>query len=100
MKYFLLTMLFIFVGCSTCPPCVPTHEVVDNTLPMYDCPAPPELPDLILPSWPVLADDADEQQRKQWYVDMAQTVNALIDILKSRVSDLEAMLDAYRKPVE
>ena len=101
MKYTILVsvVLILSLGCgTTCPPCVPIHEITEVVTPIYQCPEPPTLPGLTLPALPVLPDAATDAQRKQWYVDMVQTVNVRIDILRERVDALNAMIEAYREP--
>ena len=48
--------------------------------------------------WPALAGDATSDQIKAWYVDMAATARARIDILRERVDALDTLLEAYRAP--
>jgi hypothetical protein len=93
----LLLLIAFSLGCSSCPPCSPEHTVVDNQLPIYYCPSPPELPPLVLPPWPVLPDNPTSEEIKTWYIDMATTVKAWISILSDRSETLDGMLDAYRK---
>lgn len=97
---FLICVAILAQGCATCPPCVPETTIKEVLVPTYLCPEPPTLPLLELPDWPVLADDATDAERKQWYVDMMITVNVRIDILRERVDVLNVMLGAYREPTQ
>ena len=94
--YLLVAGAILVQACSTCPPCVPTHEVVEVKVPVSSCPPPPELPPLVLPPWPVLADDATPEEAKTWYVDMVETINARTSILNDRIEALEKLLASYK----
>ena len=86
------------LGCSsTCPPCVPTHEVVEVITPVYNCPEPPDVPALTLPPWPTLPEPATDEQFKQWYFEMLQTAKVRMFLLNDRVETLDLILGAYRE---
>ena len=88
----------LLTGCaSTCPPCVPTHEIIEVITPVYNCPEPPALPPLELPPWPALGTDPTPEQIKAWYVGMVETYRARMYMLRERVDTLNTMLNAYRK---
>ena len=93
--YLLISGAVIAQACSTCPPCVPTHEIVEVLVPVSSCPAPPELPPVVLPDWPILVDDATAEETKTWYVDMVETMYARFAILTGRIDGLNQILASY-----
>ena len=98
--YLLICGAILTQGCaSTCPPCVPTHEITEVITPVYNCPEPPTLPPLTLPPWPVLGADATPGQTKAWYVGMVETYRVRMFMLRERVDALNTMLGAYREPI-
>lgn len=61
----------VFLGCSTCPPCQPTVETVEVQVPVYSCPDPPELEDLLLLPYPPYPGSlATEQEIKDWFAEV------------------------------
>lgn len=94
--YLLISVAIFAQACSTCPPCVPTHEFQDVAIPVFSCPDPPDIPPVVLPPWPVLADDASDNETKQWYVDMVEVYKARTTILNQRIDSLTAIIEAYR----
>ena len=89
-------LLVLFAGCSTCPPCAPEQVIVDNPLPVYSCPAPPEFVPFALLPWPVLPDDPTPEQIKAWYVEITRIVDLDISGCASSLATCTAYLDAYR----
>ena len=95
---FIFVVLILSIGCaSTCPPCVPTHEVVEVITPVYNCPEPPEPSDPPLPQWPTLPELATDDQIKQWYLNMMETAKIYLFLLNERVETRDLMLGAYRE---
>ena len=91
-------ILILAVGCSTCPPCAPGQVIVDNPIPVYSCPEPPEFVPFALLPWPVLPDDPTPEQIKAWYVDVVRVNDLQISGCMSSLSTCSEYLDAYRQP--
>jgi len=90
-----LCVLFTCLGCSSvCPP--PKVETVEVNIPVYSCPEAQEVPQLVLPDFPVLPDGFSEEQSKDWYAEMVSVAKARHKILLARIQALEEMLDQYR----
>ena len=98
MRYLLIVCVILAQACSTCPPCVPTHEVVEVRVPISSCPQPPDLPQLVLPPWPTLSPDATVEEIKTWYVDIVETYYARSSIKDERIRHLEELLKSYGAP--
>ena len=64
-------------------------------MPVSSCPAPPEMPALVLPGWPMLATDATPAETKSWYVDMVETMYARFGLLNGRIEALNQILASY-----
>ncbi len=96
--YLLLSGVVFAQACSTCPPCVPTHEIVEVKVPVSSCPPPPDLPPLLLPQWPVLQENPTADEIKTWYVDMVGTYRARSALKDERIKALGEILASYGDP--
>ena len=75
----LLSLVFSCIGCTSvkaCPECIPEIQTVEVKIPVYSCPPTEELPPLVLPAWPVLPEEADEGQLKEFYANCVATLHA------------------------
>lgn len=91
-----IMMIALAAGCSTCPPCAPGQTIVDNPIPVYSCPEPPEFIPFTLLPWPILPDDPTPEQIKAWYVDVTKTIDLQISGCMSSLQTCTSLLDAYR----
>lgn len=94
---FAFLLIILSAACKTCPPCVPVHDIVVQEVPVYSCPEPPALPVPALPAWPVLPENATQEEIKEWYVAMETTAKARSIILLEAEKTCREYLDAYRK---
>ena len=94
----LLCIFIMSLGCSTCPPCQPTIETVEVKVPVYSCPAPPELQSIVLPEFPGAPADLGEEDQKSWYAQVASLVKAREKTLLEYVKYLQDILEEYRTP--
>ena len=90
-----LVVLVLSIGCASTPPCVPTHEIVEVMVPVSSCPAPPVIPLMVLPAWPVLPDTATVEEIKTWYVDMVETMMARESIAAEENDGLREIIASY-----
>ena len=92
-------IMMLSTGCSTCPPCQPTIETVEVLVPTYSCPPPPEALSPEIPAFPMLPDNhLTDQEKKNWYAEVASLVKARDKILLDYVKYLQEILDEYRSP--
>lgn len=89
-------VIILSAACSTCPPCVPTHEVTEVRVPVYYCPDPPVLEAITLPPWPVLADNPTPDEIKEWYIAMQATVKLREAVCAADGVACREYLDSYR----
>ena len=94
-------VMFLNVGCATCPPCQPTIEIQEVQVPVYSCPDPPELEVLHLLQYPPYPESlATDQELKDWFSEVVRIVRSRDSILSSYVDYLLALLNEYRTPPE
>ena len=93
--YLLISVAIFAQACSTCPPCVPTHEIVEVMVPVSSCPAPPIIPPMVLPVWPALPTNATVEEIKTWYVDMVETMMARESIAAEENEGLREIIASY-----
>lgn len=91
---FILVVLILSVGCSTCPPCTP--ETIEVSVPVVSCPSPVELPEILLPNIPMLPENATQDELKNYYATMVEYIRIRDSLKDSRIEDLESLLNIYR----
>ena len=92
----IIMLLILAQGCASCRPCAPNTTIVDNPIPVYSCPEPPEFVPFALLPWPVLPNDPTPEQIKAWYVDVTRTIDLQISGCMSSLTTCTSLLDAYR----
>ncbi len=92
---FVLVVLFLSVGCATCPPCVP--ETIEVSVPVVSCPPPVKLPEILLPNKPILPENATQDEVKNYYADVVEYIRVRDSLKDSRIDLLEELLDVYRE---
>ena len=93
-----LASLVLAAGCSSCTPCAPDQTFVDNPIPVYSCPQPPEFTPFVLLPWPVLGPDPSPDEIKAWYVEVVRVNHLQISGCMSSLATCTSLLDAYRAP--